>query len=246
MKMRQSSWRGALLAAGLVAAAFAPIGASAVPVVYSITSGGLDGAHICANATNCTGTQEFLYAPPAAPPAYDAATGTITLDSAAGTVAFNLGVSSATFLAVLDVPDNGVDEIEFSSLAYTLTLTGATFTPDGFGNTVISWAAQTPAGTTVAGSYQQFLNAATVNGPDPFAVTARASAGVCTLTAANYLTCGLILGPGGPFTLNVGPDGSPVARRAVHSLNVVSVPEPGTALLLVLGIAGVSLRGRSR
>ncbi len=244
--MMKRNWRNGLVAIG--AMIFAPFAANALPVVYTLSSGGLDGARICTTAT-CSSVR-FEYAAPAAPPnAYDAATGTITLDATAGTVALNISVASGTFLAVLDVPDNGVDEIEFTSLVYSGGLSSATFTPSG-PNTVISWGAQQPTGgVTVAGSYTQLLNGGNVNGPDPVSEYARMSAGTCTLTASNFLTCGFTFGPGGtpsPFEINVGPDATPVARRVIHTLNVVAVPEPGTALLVTLGVVGIALRGRPR
>lgn len=232
------SWRG-LLAIGAVLL-MAPLAASASPIVYAITTDGLDGAHICSNATNCLTTKTFQYEPPV-PNGLDPASGSITLDSAAGTVAFNISVASATFLAIGDVPDNGVDEIEFTTLNYAGTLTGVTFTPSG-SDTIISWAPQTV--TTVTGNYEQFLNGSNVNGSDPFSVSARHSAGNCVLTGAGFLTCGFILGPGGPFQLGVGADGYSVNRRIVHTLNVVAVPEPGIAILVALGLAGIGVRRR--
>jgi hypothetical protein len=233
-----------------MALAIAPFAANAAPVVYSLTSGGLDGAHICSgtSAATCPTTITFNYAAPAGPPnAFDPATGTITLDSTAGTVSFSMGVASSTFLAA-GGPDNGVDEIVFTNVLYAATLSGATFTPVG-GDTVISWGAQTPGGgNSVSGTYEQLLLGGNVNGPDAFVVGARVSAGTCTLTAAGHLTCGFVFGPGGTpqFTLDVGPDATPATRRVVHSLNVAAVPEPGTALLIAFGIAGIAARGRLR
>jgi hypothetical protein len=244
--MMRRTW--VALGAGLLCVA--PIAASAAPIVYTIADGGLNGSHICTGTTavQCANTtnHRFQYAPPAAPPdAFDPAAGTITLDSTAGTVALSATVASATFLAIGDVADNGVDEVEFTGLSYTVTLSGATFTPDGFGNTIVSWAAQTPIPTSVSGSYEQLLNGGNVNGPDAFAAIARVSAGTCTLTAANFLTCGFVFGRAG-FSLNVGPDAGPQVRGNVHTLNVVAVPEPGTLLLLGAGVAGIALRRRSR
>ncbi len=231
------SWRG-LLAIG--AMLIAPLAASASPVVYSITTNGLDGAHICSSGTNCTGTKTFQYEPPV-PNGLDPASGTITLDSGAGTVAFNISVASATFLAIGDVADNGIDEIEFTTLNYTGTLTGVTFTPSG-PDTIISWLPQNV--TTVTGNYEQLLNGSNVNGADPFSVSANMPTGGCTLTSAGHLTCGFTLGPGGPFVLPVGSDAYTVNRRIVQTLNVVAVPEPGTAILVALGVASIGLRRR--
>jgi hypothetical protein len=243
--MTRRSW--GWLIAGLLCTA--PLSVQALPVVYTISSGGLSGSHLCTGTTQaqCTNTANwrFQYAPPSPPPnAHDPASGTITLDSAAGTVALSATVASGTFLDISG-PDNGVDEIEFTGLSYTVTLTGATFTPDGFGNTTISWLAQTPGVTSVAGSYEQLLAGGNVNGPDPFSAIARVSAGTCTLTSVNTLVCGFIFGRSG-FSLNVGPDATPQSRGVVHTINVVAVPEPGTALLLGLGVVGVALRRNRR
>src|SRR5512134_2693618 len=108
-EMTRRTWVWAL--AGLLW--IAPIAAQATPVVYTISSGGLDGSHICTGTTGAqcvtTSNWRFQYAPPSGPPnAFDPASGTITLDSAAGTVQLSATVVSATFLAIGDVPDNGV------------------------------------------------------------------------------------------------------------------------------------------
>lgn len=242
--MMDKMLRSGLVAIGAVL--LAPFAASALPVVYSLTSGGLDGARICTTATCSTIT--FNYAAPAGPPnAYDPAAGTITLDSTAGTVSFSMTVAAGTFLSVA-ANDNGVDEVEFTNLVYTGTLTGVTFTPSG-PSTVISWTAQQPTGITVSGNYEQLLSGNNVNGADPFGVNARVSAGTCTLDASNNLLCGFTFGPGGsptPFQLNIGADGDLESRRVIHTLNVVAVPEPGTVMLLAVGIAGIAVRGRTR
>jgi hypothetical protein len=103
--------------------------ASAVPIDYDVTTGGIVTGFVCQFGFQCAGgSGDFAYDPPGG--GFDAATGTITIDDSNLTIDLALSVSSATFLDTAGAL-NGVDEIEFSNLSYDGT---ALQGPDAFIN----------------------------------------------------------------------------------------------------------------
>ena len=132
---------------------------------------------------------------------------------------------------------NGIDEVDFTSVSYTSgTLT---VVPAGGGIYNVA-AGQT---VTVAGSYTQRLGGGVVVGSTPFSVTATVSSGQC-LEINSSLSCGFDFGSGGIFQLGIGT--VPQNRRFLHTFNVIAAPEPGTLVMLGVGVAGIALRRRSR
>ncbi|MDJ0868302.1 MAG: PEP-CTERM sorting domain-containing protein [Myxococcota bacterium] len=212
----------------LLGIAALPLGASAT--VFTVTDGGLDGQAICELGFQCAGaTPDFLYDPPAPPPnAFDAASGTITLNPDT-TVDISLTITTATFLDVLG-PVNGVDEVVFTNVTYTATGLSSNATANGFD-------IPSQTGGSVSGTYEQKLGGATVVAPTAFNSNARVF-GSCVVVAGNA-TCGIEFGPGQTsLDINGG------TKRFLHVFNVVAVPEPTPLLLVALGVAGLALGGR--
>jgi hypothetical protein len=226
-------WMG--LAVGLLLALAAP--ASAVPVVYTVSDGGIDQAAGCTGlAILCPGFAAIAFEQDPSGAIPELASGTYTLDEMAGTLDVALSVSSLTMTAT-GAAVNGVDEVVFSGLTYTgmLAVTGA---GDGPYNVTL------PDTLTVSGSYTQLLGGAGVVGATPFSLDVDVTAGQCLINAGN-MTCGLFVGAdlaGSAFTLGIGVAPTPVNFQ--HVFNTVAVPEPGTALLLGLALALVSTRRR--
>jgi hypothetical protein len=216
---------GSLAALGLAAL---PLGAQAVPVVYTISDGGVDNGFICTTAAGgCTSSNTlYTYSGPV-----DLASGTITLDSTAGTVAYSISVAGPIDFA------SGGNQVDFTGMTYSGTITGVGFNPVS-GGTAITWSSQIPTGSAVSGTTAETPG----GGGGAFGpLAARMSAGQCFLTTAGDLTCGFILGPGGFTPVSIFGTN----RRVVHVMNVTA-PEPGSIGLLLMGLAGLGLFARRR
>jgi hypothetical protein len=233
--MRRTVRIGLVLA---LAIGLAPVAAQANPIVFTLTDGGIDAGFGCTTNAGCIGGSpvSFQYAPPGA--GFDAASGTITIDTVAETITVAISIASATFLDTAGAV-NGVDEIEFTTVSYSGTLTYTNFS----GVFVVDGSTQT---VTISGTQEQLLAGGNVVGPAGFVRTANVTAGQCTIVnPGSTVTCGFDFGPGPTpgFNLGIGAI-SPVNRKFIHTFNVVGVPEPGTAGLLLLGFVGMALRQR--
>jgi hypothetical protein len=196
-------------------------------VSYTIADGGVDNGFICTTAAGgCTSSNTlYTYSGPV-----DLASGTITLDSTAGTVAYAISVAGP-----IDFADGGGNQVDFTGMSYAGTITAANFVAQPWG-TLITWSSQIPTGSAVSGTTAETPGA----GGGAFGpLAARVSAGQCALTSAGELTCGFIFGPGGFTPVPIFGTN----RRVVHVLNVTA-PEPGTIGLLLLGLAGIVLVAR--
>jgi len=237
-----SGWIGAL---GLL---LLPLAGQATTITYTISGNGLDDGYACTTGLTCPNASasnlKFAHVDPAS--GFDAATGTITIDDVGNTIVLDIFVASSTFEDTA-VAVNGVDEIAFTDLHYTGTISGVTISSPG-GNTLYSWTAQNVGG--VEGDYEQLLLGGNVLGPGPFSKSGVRLGGSCLLEpVSGVLTCGFDFG-GGPsamntFTLPIGT-GTPVNAKFLHRLDPRAVPEPGTLGLFGIGLVGLAFAGLRR
>lgn len=206
----------ALLAGTLLAL---PDGAAQALDIDSATST-LTDAQICASPTvlSCLVPQLDLNGSP------NIAAGG-TLDIAAGTLSFSFALPSASFSG----SDGAVTGATLTNVTYQgsfgVTLSGGNRYQFQDQLTSIS-GTLTPIG---AGAATAFSNAA-VN-----------TTGECVGTPGASFICGFLFGPvGADATVNGN------TRYLRQSVNLTVIPEPGTALLLGLGLAAIASAGRRR
>lgn len=239
--MRRSAW---LAVVGFAFLLLPALPASATTINYTLTGGAVvNGAGCRLNALTCspstsTTNRKFQFS------SSTAASGTITLDTTNQTLDFSISVASVVFVDTVGAY-LGVDEIRFTSVTYSGT--GLSYSIAGSTITI------TPGQVVnVSGNYEQFLGVSSVEGPTAFSQNTQLAAGSCTLSSTT-IACGFLdVGPGANpniFDLPIGdtPSFTPESLKFFHKLGAITaVPEPGTALMLGIGLFGLAWSGRRR
>ena len=176
-------------------------------------------------AAGCGDTQ-CLFSPLYALDAPAELTGTV--DRSGLTLTFSIDLASAT-LSAISGNDGGVTSVDF-----TLNYSGAvTLVDEGSGQFSVTDQTGTLNGSLFA------------NGPDTSTLITNVLAnvtGICDEEPGGALTCGLTFGAGSGFPVDVNGN----VRYFRHTIDITAIPEPGTAMLLGLGLLGLASRGRAR
>ncbi len=206
------------LALGFVAAAALIASGSAQALTIDSSQSGLDQALGCSSTFCVVGTE--IFALDASAPVGG------TLELSGGTLDFTITLASAS----LSGTDGAVTGLTFSDVTYSGSVSATDQSPNGYsisGTSTISGTV-TPIGAGAA----QVFDAVSVN-----------TSGLCTGTPGDSLVCGLNFTAADDF--NTGVNGN--TRHFVHQVDVMAViPEPGTALLLGLGLSLLARRQPTR
>ena len=200
---------------------------SASSQAFTIGNGGLDQGWACVDgsAATCFDRRDFGFGTLIGP-----ATGTIT-ETGVGLVTVDITLNVASALMPAEAGPNGtfgfagVENILFTNVTYSVT--GLLASDIGGG---VLTGINTAVGT-ISGTYELLDGSlASVSGPTAFSDTAVFGA----LSCVSGTLCGFQVGAIGDFELDVNG----TLHDFTHTFNV-SIPEPTTAAMVMLGLLGI-------
>ena len=211
--------------------------ASALTTTYHVHNNGLglSNGHAClssAGSGSCSDEQKFSI------DSTFAVAGSFTFDDALNTLDINLTLATATMTGSHD----GVSEVVFTNVNYVI----AGMSAIASGNQLFGIGT---ASGSITGDYEQTDGISTLLGPSAIApMSSVFSAFSCSNLDIPAALCGLTVGATlRDFNLNIGTSGSPDSFDFVQTFVFnVTVPEPGTASLLALGLLTLGLRRHRR
>jgi MYXO-CTERM domain-containing protein len=225
-----------LLFGALLALAASP--ATAVTITLSSPSGfGLDQGYGCLDGASggCSDTFNTIYSLAGFWPG----SGTLNVAVlAAGLTTADVSVAVATSLFSQVAPAPAA-AVTFSSTSYAATSIPILVSSFGTQWSITQFGGAT---ATVSGSHTDLPLAGV---PLAFSDTTGLSSLNCLVDKVTLIgQCGFTVGGGADFTIPIGP--GLTAVDFVHTLNLLSTPEPSTAALALLGLAAIAITGRRR